>query len=198
MAAAGLGAGGIWLVLAGGDMHIARKMNVAWNWLLISMLLFGNGLARAQNGAAMPERLRFSGRDFVRLAGWARENRYDVRWLKFNESVQLTNRFSRLVFSKDSNEAEINGVRVRLCYPVVMKDGAGYVAEMDLQETLRPLLLPPRDGKRKKVWNVVVDPGHGGNDPGFEHRRASGKKIHAAAGAGVVRSVEAARDSGRR
>lgn len=125
-------------------------------------------MALAQNGKPAPDRLRFAGRDFVRLGGWARENGYDVRWLKFNETAQLTNRFSRLVFSKDSTEAEISGVKVHLCYPIVMKDGAAYIAETDLRKTVRPLVSPPRDGKRKKVWNVVIDPGHGGSDPGFQ------------------------------
>jgi N-acetylmuramoyl-L-alanine amidase len=48
-----------------------------------------------------------------------------------------------------------------------MKDGAAYIADMDLIETLRPVLSPPRDGRRKKIWNIVIDPGHGGTDPGF-------------------------------
>jgi N-acetylmuramoyl-L-alanine amidase len=154
--------------MAGGDMHIARQMKAACLLLLISMFLTGNEIAFAQNGTVKPDRLRFAGRDFVRLGEWARENHYDVHWLKMNEALQLTNRFSRLVFAKDSTETEINGVRVRLCYPIVMKDGAAYIADMDLYETLRPVLSPPRDGRRKKIWNVVIDPGHGGNDPGFE------------------------------
>jgi N-acetylmuramoyl-L-alanine amidase len=83
---------------------------------------------------------------------------------------------SRLVFSKDSTEAEINGVTVKLCYPIVMKDGAGYIADMDLRKTLRPVLSPPRDGRWKKVWNVVIDPGHGGSDPGFQDGAHQEKK----------------------
>ena len=142
-------------------------MKKAWSWLLAAALLAAGGIASAQNAAPMPERLRFAGREFVRLGGWARQNGYDARWLKFDESLQLTNRNSRLTFTKDSKEAAINGVNVRLCYPIVMKDGAGYIAEMDLDKTLRPVLSPPRDGGRKKIWTVVVDPGHGGSDPGF-------------------------------
>jgi N-acetylmuramoyl-L-alanine amidase len=142
-------------------------MKNAWSWLLALTLLAAGATASAQNGAAMPERLRFSGREFVRLGAWARQNHYNVRWLKLNESLQLTNQYSRLVFLKDSKEAEINGTNVRLCYPVVIKDGSAYIADMDLSETLRPVLSPPRGGRKKTVWNVVIDPGHGGNDPGF-------------------------------
>jgi N-acetylmuramoyl-L-alanine amidase len=153
-------------------------MNVRWKCLLAAAWLAAGPMAHAQRAgpAAAPDRLRFSGQDFVRLGQWARENRYDAHWLKFDETVQLTNRYSRMEFSKDSKEAEINGVMVRLCYPIVMKDGAGYIAEMDLKETLRPVLSPPRDGRRKKVWNVVIDPGHGGNDPGFENGGHQEKK----------------------
>ena len=138
------------------------------SYILAALVLGACVLGRAASAATVaPDRLRFSGRDFLRVGEWARENRYDIHWLKFDETLQLTNRYSRLVFTKDSKEAEINGVNVRLCYPVVMKDGATYVAETDLRETLRPVLNPPHDGRRKKVWNVVLDPGHGGTDPGF-------------------------------
>ena len=142
-------------------------MKKAWSWLLAVALLAAGGTASAQNAAPMSERLRFAGRDFVRLGSWARQNGYDARWLKLNESLELSNGHSRLIFSKDSKEADVNGVSVRLCYPIVVKDGAGYIADMDLAETLRPILSPPHDGRRKKTWNVVIDPGHGGSDPGF-------------------------------
>ncbi len=152
-------------------------MKFVRNLLLFPMLLLiASQVAYAQNGTARMDRLRFSGRDFVRLTDWARGNRYDVRWLKWNEAVQLTNRYSRLVFSKDSKEAEINGVNVRLCYPIVMRDGVGYIAEMDLAETLRPVLSPPRNGRGRLIKNIVVDPGHGGNDPGFQEGSHQEKK----------------------
>ncbi len=142
-------------------------MKKAWSWFLAVVLLTAGVAASAQSGAATPERLRFSGREFVRLSDWARQNRYGAHWLKINESLQLTNQYSRLVFLKDSKEAEVNGVNVRLCYPIVVKDGAAYIAAMDVTETLRPVLSPPRGWRKKAVWNIVVDPGHGGNDPGF-------------------------------
>ena len=58
---------------------------------------------------------------------------------------------------------------MRLCYPIVMKNGAGYIADMDLAETLRPVLSPPREGAQEENLDekLVIDPGHGGSDPGF-------------------------------
>jgi N-acetylmuramoyl-L-alanine amidase len=106
------------------------------------------------------------GKEYVRVADWARENDLALRWLKRDESVLLTNRSARLEFEVDSRAAQVNGVNVWLSHPVVQRNGSVYVSELDLRTAVRPVLYPPQNRPGAKVQTIVLDPGHGGNDPG--------------------------------
>ena len=54
------------------------------------------------------------------------------------------------------------------CYPIVLRNGAGYLARADVEKTLRPVLAPPKNRRRCGKQNITIDPGHGGKDPGFQ------------------------------
>jgi N-acetylmuramoyl-L-alanine amidase len=139
--------------------------------LIPLLLLLGLGSPlplRARETAEQLERVEFLGRRYVRLGDWARANGFDLRWAQRDESVQLTNKFARMRFTKDSREAELNGVNVWLSQPIVMRNGAGYISEMDLATAVQPVLSPPKNWSGSKVRNIVIDPGHGGKDPGNE------------------------------
>ncbi|HUZ08489.1 MAG TPA: hypothetical protein VMV89_13510, partial [Candidatus Paceibacterota bacterium] len=58
-----------------------------------------------------------NGQNYVPLADWARANGLKSYWSSRTEMV-LADRTARLVFNTDSAESEINGVDVRLSFPV--------------------------------------------------------------------------------
>src|SRR5262245_27273693 len=97
----------------------------------ILMLLLATLLpppCHSEPGASAPaaaaqriETATINGRRYLRIGDWARVNNFDVRWLKRDESVQLSRGNSTLVFNKDSRDAEVNGIEVFLSWPVEIK-----------------------------------------------------------------------------
>lgn len=112
--------------------------------------------------------LRLQGHEFSNLAAWAQSNQLRLSWDRDSRDLQLTNRTVRLAFTLNSRQAEINGVRVWLSFPVTLRDQALFIATTDLRTLLTPVLRPPRDPPGRHVRVIALDPGHGGKDAGFE------------------------------
>lgn len=129
-------------------------------WLVLAVCLFG------ADPAHPAERLRIAGKDYVGLADWARGRQFELHWVKRDESVQVTSGGSKIVFDVDSHEAKVNGVGVWLSFPVMLRNGAMYLAQIDIQTALEPLLSPPRNRAGSRIKSICLDPGHGGKDPG--------------------------------
>ncbi len=122
--------------------------------------------AIAQSSAGRLEHTRLDGKEYVRLTDWARANNFEIRSLKKDEIVQLTKGSTRLIFTADSKQAQVSGVDVYLSFPVLARNGGLYIAQLDLQTTMRPLLNPPKNQAGKKIKLICLDPGHGGAQTG--------------------------------
>jgi N-acetylmuramoyl-L-alanine amidase len=135
------------------------------------LLVAGLALAAGATGvqAVQPAgQVQISGKEYVRLADWARANGFETGWLKHDETLQLRNPNSKIIVTVDSREVDINGVQVLLCFPIAIHNGAACIAELDLQNTLQPLITPSKNQPRASLKTICLDPGHGGRDPGFE------------------------------
>src|SRR5271156_2011926 len=108
-----------------------------------------------------------AGREYLRLPDWAQANDFQIRWLKRDETLELSRRSGRLLLSVDSRQASVNGVGVWLSFPVLARNGGVYVSQLDLQTTVGPLMSPPKYPRGATIKTVCLDPGHGGKDPGF-------------------------------
>jgi N-acetylmuramoyl-L-alanine amidase len=129
---------------------------------LLSLLL-ASGLAAATNGPRVRP-------DYVSLGEWARANVFTVRWLERDKTVELTGRGTRLTFNVDSRSdarrAQINGVQVWLAFPILDQNGTALISQVDLSDTLGPVLAPPTTPRGIRIKTICIDPGHGGKDPG--------------------------------
>jgi N-acetylmuramoyl-L-alanine amidase len=107
-----------------------------------------------------------NGQNYVAISDWARGNGFYGFTRNRGLETVLTNRAARLVFDVNSAQSQINGVNVRLSFPVANDKGVPLVAQMDLDKTIRPLLFPSRYVEPKKITTICLDPGHGGKDTG--------------------------------
>ncbi|MDD5141145.1 MAG: N-acetylmuramoyl-L-alanine amidase [Verrucomicrobiales bacterium] len=107
-----------------------------------------------------------NGHSYVPLAEWASGNGMKTIWSKRGEEITVTSRWTRMVFNVDSAESQINGVNVRLSFPVANAKGVALIAQLDLDKTIRPLLYPSRYIEPQKITTICIDPGHGGRDSG--------------------------------
>jgi N-acetylmuramoyl-L-alanine amidase len=105
-----------------------------------------------------------NGHSYQPLEDWADANGFRASAWRGNQ-ITLTNRTARLVIEKDSSTAQINGVNVALSFPVAVDKGQYLIAPLDLAKTIEPLVLAPKFAGRK-ISTIVLDPGHGGKDPG--------------------------------
>ena len=106
-----------------------------------------------------------NGHSYTSLADWADANGWRLVRDGGRNSVQFTNRTSRLVFEKDSTVAQVNGVNVALSFPVAVDKGRFLISQLDLEKTIGPLVFAPTSGG-KKIFTICLDPGHGGKDSG--------------------------------
>ncbi len=131
-------------------------------WLAVTL----TGAAAAQNTTHAPGASKAPNQEYVRLTDWAKAHGLAIYWLKVDETLELSNPSSKLVLAVDSRQARVNGTEVWLLYPVVAQKGTVWLARLDGDLTLRPLLSPPRSHPGARVKTVCLDPGHGGKDPG--------------------------------
>jgi N-acetylmuramoyl-L-alanine amidase len=110
--------------------------------------------------------------NYVSLGEWARANVFSVHWLEHDKTVELQGRNARLQFNVDSRSdarrAQVNGVQVMLAFPILYQNGRPYISQIDLAETLGPVLSPPTNPRGINIKTICLDPGHGGNDPGYQ------------------------------
>jgi N-acetylmuramoyl-L-alanine amidase len=141
-------------------------MKLARVYSLFVILFIAAGPYPIQAAPRRPPVQRVSGPAYLRLNEWARTRGFDLRWVKKDETLQLSSQSTRLLFTVDSNDADVNGVGVRLLFPIAIRDGTPCLSQLDSQMTLDPILSPPRTRKGASVTRICLDAGHGGIDSG--------------------------------
>ncbi|MGC8887999.1 MAG: N-acetylmuramoyl-L-alanine amidase family protein [Verrucomicrobiia bacterium] len=83
----------------------------------------------------------------------------------FSAQCVVRNEGRVLTIYNDRQYINYNGVKIDLGYIPRWENGRCYLSEAEIQSTILPLLKPPVRYDPKTTV-IVVDPGHGGSDPG--------------------------------
>jgi N-acetylmuramoyl-L-alanine amidase len=149
------------------DLQIARGMKLPLQSLLVVLLTVFTVTTPLQAASRRAEAPRFPGKDYIRVQDWAKSNDLDVRWVKKEETLKISSKSGVINLSVDSSAARFNGVEIKLLYPIAARDGVPYISQLDTQNTFRPLLSPPQNRAGQSIRSIVIDPGHGGPQPGY-------------------------------
>jgi N-acetylmuramoyl-L-alanine amidase len=124
-------------------------------------------------GASAPE-LRASGSPSMTTVGHHQYRRlktvaadYDMKLAQLSpDALAIEKRNSSAIFYPGQRKLEFDGVAIHLNGDLAEAHGDWYLAEVDQRDIVDPLLAPAAHLKNHKCELVVLDPGHGGSDPG--------------------------------
>lgn len=135
--------------------------------MLIAVCL-GFGLAGAESAHAQVRSLRavtHAGKRYVTLKDLA-----SMYGLPLSEpggkTLLVRGQYIVLQFTKNGREAIVNGSKVWLHAPVVQVRGSWSISDADARFVVDPMVRPSAYLGARGTRTVVLDPGHGGKDPG--------------------------------
>jgi N-acetylmuramoyl-L-alanine amidase len=119
--------------------------------------------------------IRLRNEDYVSLRDFAEHFGLKAAWTKSDLTLSLADaRGVRFIFDTSQRDFHFDGLRVFLGEPALPHKGSLWISKLDIIKIVVPLFQPadhlaqlPATAPRV----IVLDPGHGGIDPGAENRR---------------------------
>ncbi len=133
--------------------------------LLLLSLIVGPLLPRANAAQAT-----INGTTYLSLDTIASQLGMGTNWIKSGEELQLKSQWTAIGFTLHKRWLTLNGERIYLGFPVASNRGQLMMAKRDYDATIRPLLTPTQFEPVPKLYRIVIDPGHGGKDPGAQNK----------------------------
>ena len=103
------------------------------------------------------------------LASVGRNLGMRATWTKVSQVIELRSQWTTLRFLVNSRYFELNRRKVYLGKPVILFQGRPFLSQKDYLLTVRPILCPQTLSPKRVAHRIVLDPGHGGKDPGAQN-----------------------------
>jgi len=101
---------------------------------------------------------------YYSLKSWCTKNKMTSRWVTPYKKIRLSKNDITIDLNIGERSIKFNGTTIWICDPVKYQNGQPYVSKRDAEITLGMLVAP--EHRSRKVRTVMLDPGHGGKQPG--------------------------------
>jgi len=95
---------------------------------------------------------------------------------EYGRSAVYRSRTATVIFEAGSRRVVVNGLSVFLNQSVVKGSGNWVISPVDAVDTIGAMLMPSRALRKASSTVIVLDPGHGGSDPGASNGSAREEK----------------------
>ncbi|MFH0772661.1 MAG: N-acetylmuramoyl-L-alanine amidase [Candidatus Omnitrophota bacterium] len=145
---------------------------------IAAVLLFMAGCATVpgKKGVVAPrflsEAVKINGVDYIPLTALAEQYRMNWRWDPIAKKAELFKGEDSFVFCAGFDYAFVNGKEIKMSCPALFYEGAAVIpSEFAVNAFVNFFGSPqvsskPASAQRYVIKKIVIDPGHGGNDPG--------------------------------
>ncbi len=155
-------------------MAECRRLYVS-RWVLVTLVIWccvGSGLQL--QAAQSLKTVRLGGIEYVNADEFGARFGLKATATNSGRKLLLTSAWTKLELEADSRECSINGLRVFLGDAAWYYKKSIHISRLDAEKLFTPILLAgDRDVPVPALRTIVLDPGHGGRDPGKENRRLS-------------------------
>jgi N-acetylmuramoyl-L-alanine amidase len=146
-------------------MTFHRVLESIFTYLVVVSLSVGVLRADEKNSWEIKE---IDGDKYVSVEQIQKYYRFDK--LTRNESfISLENNKISMNLEIGSPECHLNGIKIIFSNPVAETGNAAYVSSWDLAGFLDPMLRPSKIVPTGNFRTVILDPAHGGKDPGLRN-----------------------------
>ncbi len=142
-------------------------------WVLMALMLAGSSVSDSWGATSQRQKsVRLAGVPYIDAVKFGAGFGLKPHISNKGKNLTLKSIWTTLAFETDNRECEINELRVFLGDPVRPYKDTIRISRLDAEKLLTPLLLAGKNEKRvPTLKTIVLDPGHGGRDPGNINKR---------------------------
>ncbi len=134
-------------------------------YLFLLITLFVSQESKAQNT------FRFNSIEYYTLKHVSSKLGMQHKWIINKKSAQLRSKWTRIDFINNKRDIKINGVKTNLGNAIVYSKKYLCISKFDYDKLIAPILTPQLSKKIPRLKTIVIDPGHGGKDPGALNKK---------------------------